>query len=372
MCSEQVPVNQPRESSRATTIRTPDDPALDALCRQLASAADELDLSGDWPRRQLELCGQYGVYRWFVPASHGGFEWSDADVYRGYFRLASACLTTTFIITQRTGACRRLVTSPNRELQRRLLPPLVEGAAFATVGISHLTTSRRHLGQPAMRATKTAGGYVLDGFSPWVTGGPHAQVVVVGVTLDDGREMLVALPTDARGVTTNEPARLVALTASHTGAVRCEAVFVESDAVVDGPRENIMVQGGASTGGLQTSALALGLAQAAVDFLSDEADRRGDLASPASRLQEDCVAQTQELVALAEGRSSASTEQFRATANGLALRASQAALAAAKGSGYLAGHPAGRWCREALFFLVWSCPQGVVDAHLCELAGLAD
>jgi len=56
----------------------------------------------------------------------------------------------------------------------------------------------------------------------------------------------------------------------------------------------------------------------------------------------------------------------------LALRATQAALASAKGAGYLAGHPAGRWCREALFFLVWSCPAPVLQANLCELAGIAD
>jgi hypothetical protein len=52
------------------------------------------------------------------------------------------------------------------------------------------------------------------------------------------------------------------------------------------------------------------------------------------------------------------------------LRATQASLAAAKGTGFLASHPAGRWCREALFFLVWSCPQAVMEANLCQLAML--
>ena len=64
-------------------------------------------------------------------------------------------------------------------------------------------------------------------------------------------------------------------------------------------------------------------------------------------------------------------DELRTRANSLALRSTQAALAAAKGAGFVAGHPAGRWCREALFFLVWSCPQSVVAANLCELAGLA-
>ena len=37
---------------------------------------------------------------------------------------------------------------------------------------------------------------------------------------------------------------------------------------------------------------------------------------------------------------------------------------------HLVGHSAGRMAREALFFLVWSCPQPVMQANLCELAGL--
>ena len=65
-------------------------------------------------------------------------------------------------------------------------------------------------------------------------------------------------------------------------------------------------------------------------------------------------------------------ESIRQRANSLVLRATQAALSAAKGSGYVVGHPAGRWCREALFFLVWSCPQPVAAANLCELAGIDD
>jgi hypothetical protein len=53
------------------------------------------------------------------------------------------------------------------------------------------------------------------------------------------------------------------------------------------------------------------------------------------------------------------------------LRASQASLTATKGAGYLASASAGRYCREALFFLVWSCPAPVQNANLCELAGLS-
>jgi hypothetical protein len=76
------------------------------------------------------------------------------------------------------------------------------------------------------------------------------------------------------------------------------------------------------------------------------------------------------LLAAARGEPACSNDDLRQRANSLVLRATQASLAAAKGAGYVAGHPAGRWCREALFFLVWSCPQPVLAANLCELAGI--
>jgi hypothetical protein len=132
-----------------------------------------------------------------------------------------------------------------------------------------------------------------------------------------------------------------------------------------------MKQGvGARTGGLQTSTLAVGLADAAIRYLEDETARRGDLVNPAGALRAEQRRLRDDLLAVAEGDNVCTSEELRTRANSHVLRASQAALAAAKGTGYIVGHPAGRWCREALFFLVWSCPQPVLAANLCELAGI--
>jgi hypothetical protein len=54
------------------------------------------------------------------------------------------------------------------------------------------------------------------------------------------------------------------------------------------------------------------------------------------------------------------------------LRATQSLLAASKGAGFVSGHFAERAVREAMFFLVWSCPQPVVRAALREFAGVSD
>ena len=63
-----------------------------------------------------------------------------------------------------------------------------------------------------------------------------------------------------------------------------------------------------------------------------------------------------------------STEQIRQRANSYVTRLAQSYLAAAKGTGFVSGHPAERAVREAMFFYVWSCPQSVVQGNLQELA----
>jgi alkylation response protein AidB-like acyl-CoA dehydrogenase len=354
------------------------DGALAQLSKRLESLAPQLESPGAWPAEQLALCGAAGVFEWFVAPEHGGQGWAEAELLRGYVKLAAACLTTTFVITQRVGAMQRLAAGQSDIARKRLLPDLLAGRTFATVGISHLTTSRQHVRRPVLRAEIAGDGFILDGYSPWVTGAEFAQTIVLGATLDDGQQLLVALPTGLPGVLIEHAPELVGLSASRTGPVRLERVRVSRDWLLAGPIPEVMKQGlGARTGGLQTSALAIGLATAAIALVEQQATARRELTEPVEALIMEREALLEAMFQLASAvggtlECSLSANELRVRANSLALRASQAALAAAKGAGYVAGHPAGRWCREALFFLVWSCPTPVLQANLCELAGIAD
>jgi len=357
-------------------IESPAAPQLDSLCTLLSSCAETAD--AHWPADSLQRCAEEGVLRWFLPEDQDGLDWSEADLLRGYLRLSAACLTTTFIITQATGALKRIASAGSRELCDRWLPPLLSGERICTLGISHLTTSRRHLAKPALAARRAQiddpqSDFILDGYSAWVTGAAHADLMVTGAQLEDETQILVALPTELPGVTVEPPARLVGLSGSDTGPVRLGGVRVPYSHVLDGPTTNVM-QGatGAKTGGLQTSALAIGLSSAAIELLETESVRRGELSQAAAELAAERDRLTSSLLALAEGDAACSADELRAGANSLVLRATQAALAAAKGAGYAQAHPAGRWCRQALFFLVWSCPAQVLQANLCELAGMSE
>ena len=346
---------------------------IDELYRQLSQRSNELDIERRWPTQQLKLCADFGVFRWFVPRAFGGLEWNERQQLESYLAISQACLTTAFVLTQWNAACKRIVASTNETLRNRLLPSMASGEIFATVGISHLTTSRQHLAQPAIQASlRGGGGYVLSGVTPWVTGAKFSQSIVLGASLPDGRQILCAVPTNRPGVDCGPGVPLVALTSSCTDEVRLKNVEVEADEILFGPAHHVMQLGsGGASGGLQTSALAIGLAKAAIGYLSEEAKRRSELLAVAHKLEHDIQLLQQQLLSLADGESPVQPSELRQLANSLVLRATQAALAAAKGTGYKQGHDAGRWCREALFFLVWSCPQPVLNASLCELAHIA-
>jgi alkylation response protein AidB-like acyl-CoA dehydrogenase len=234
------------------------------------------------------------------------------------------------------------------------------------------------LAKPVLTAEELNGRFRLNGMSPWVTGGAAADVLVLAATVvadgeSTGHELLLAVPSDTPGLKAAEALPLVGVAASSTGPVHLDGAEVSSKWLIAGPMPNVMASGvGAGTGGLETSTLAIGLARAAIDYLAEESTRRADLSGPAAALRAEHQRLLDDLLGVIQGRAACTKESVRQRANSLVLRASQAALSAAKGSGYVVGHPAGRWCREALFFLVWSCPQPVASANLCELAGIED
>lgn len=357
--------------SDITPVEAPNDGSLDRLCEKLGDLASRWTTVEQWPEESLRMCGAAGVYRWFLTESEGGLGWSEADQTRGYLRLAAADLTTTFIITQYMGAIRRIAGSANRSIAQRWLARLMCGETFGTVGISHLTTSRQHLRQPALVASESERRFVLDGQAPWVTGAPHADLYVIGASLSDGREILAAIDRSIPGITPGPGVELVALSASCTDRVRFQGVTLDESMLLAGPIENVMSSGvGAGTGGLQTSTLAVGLSRAAVNFLASEASAREELRNAADELTNEVDQLESWLLRAADGDAGCDASAIRGRANRLVLRSTQAALTAAKGAGYVDGHPVGRWCREALFFLVWSCPQPIAQAYLCELAGI--
>ena len=343
------------------------------LLSALAANAEPADNEAEWPAASWQLLCGAGVLRWSIPQEFGGRGLGAVDLLAGYERLAGACLTTAFILSQREAAVRRLLANANAQQKCRYLPALAVGDRLMSVGLAQLTTSRQHQA-PALVATPAgANRYRLDGVIPWVTSADQCGTLVVGATLADGRQLLLLLPVGQRGVIVEPPLRLAALVGSRTALVHCDGVELDADHVLAGPIERVLGGSKGGVGGLETSCLALGLAGAAIDYLAGEARTRPELSEAAARFEQARRALRARLWQLAAQEAEGEPlVRIRVACNRLVLRASQTALLAAKGTGFVAGHPAQRWARQALFFLVWSCPRPAAEGMLAELLPAED
>ncbi len=311
----------------------------------------------------MRLLADEGVLAAFIATDHGGTAASEPRLLGGLADIASACLTTALAVSQWAAAVRIIAGGPE-PIGAAVLPSLARGDTFTTVGISQITTSRQHLGRPVLVASRDAEGWRLDGLCPWVTGADASATIVTGAATEDGRQLFFVVPTDANGVVIDPPLDMLALTGSRTSAVH-----------FDGARPTFVIepstQQAARTGGLATTALALGSARAAVALVQREASCRADLTPIGTSLAcelADLFARLDR--AARDGIALADRDALRGDATSLVLRAAQAAVTSSKGAGFVRGHPAERIARESFFFLVWSCPQSVSSALLCEWAGV--
>lgn len=324
-----------------------------------------------WPEAAWAAYRDAGVLRWTIPRACDGDEFPADQVLAGCIELARIDLKPAFVLSQFQSAVTRFVATENRDVAEHWLPGLATGEAFGTVGISHLTTSRQHTSRPAVLAEPSGSGYRVSGEIPWVTGGRHADVLVAGASLADGSQILFALPKERAGFEVAAHWTLLALTGSETGPVRLEDVLIHKTDLLAGPAAKVMQQGtSGGTGSLTTSALAIGHALGCIDRLAEEARSRPVLEEIVSAFRADAEAVRGTLLQLATGQAAAehTSETLRTRATSLALSTSQALLTASKGAGFVSGHPAERLAREAMFFLVWSCPQAVSNQLLREFS----
>lgn len=344
------------------TARAAPDPArLAGLMAELSIRAPHTASAGPWESGAFRLLSESGLLAGFVPADAGGSGAAEGALLEALVATAEACLTTALALTQWAAACRLVATGP-ADLRARLLPRLARGEETTTVGIAQLTTSRQHLGAPALRATR-GDGWRLDGVCPWVTGADSVDTIVTGALREDGVPAYFVVDARAPGLGIEPPMTLLALSGSRTSRVTFSDVAPLAEIVPSGPPA-------ARAGGLATTALAVGAARGALAILRREARTRPAL-EPAVEGFSDEIAALQNRLGTVSGDADASAadrDALRTAANGLVLRVAQGSLVASKGAGFVAGHPAERAVREAMLFLVWSCPQQVAEAVMCDLA----
>lgn len=318
----------------------------------LRPQAEDVELHGV-PRSHLAALAAAGLFGVTAPPAYGGTD-QPVEVIREIVEiLAGADASTWFVWTQHHTPVRTLVRGTNDALRDRWLPRLATGSALAGVAFTHL----RRPGPPVVRADRTDGGWRIDGDLAWLTSWGLADVFLVGAVAGD-QVVWMLLPLAEMAGVTAQALDLVAMRGTSTVAVHLDEVFVDdADVVLVEPWDEWRANDAERTA--DVSPAVFGVTRECVRRLGDAgvafASQVDELRAVAYALQDEQGPRAERIA-------------VRAQAHALALRASAALVAAGAGRSMLAGNPAQRLAREALFLLIQGQDADIRAAQISALS----
>nr|WP_204261417.1 acyl-CoA dehydrogenase family protein [Blastococcus saxobsidens] len=349
---------------------TPEAADLLALTRELADAelaprAAQYEREERFPREVFRLLGDAGLMGLPFPEEMGGGGQPYAVYLQVLEELAARWASVALGISVHTLACSPIANFGTEAQRRDLLPEMVGGSLIGAYSLSEA-----HAGSDvaAMRASATAtdDGWTARGEKAWVTHGGHADFYSTFLrTPADGQRGISCfhLTPDLPGFSAARPEEKMGLTGSTTAAIRLDDVPIPADRLVGEPGRGMAIALGAlDSGRLGISAVAVGLAQSALDVAVGYAVEREAFGRPIAEHQgvqfllADMAAAVESARAtyLVAARRKDAGKPFSRQASIAKLVATDAAMKVTTdavqvlgGAGYTRDHPAERYMREA-------------------------
>ncbi|MGY1916906.1 acyl-CoA dehydrogenase family protein [Blastococcus sp. SYSU DS0973] len=351
-------------------LPTPEAEDLLALVREIADAelapkAAAYEREERFPRQVFRLLGDAGLMGLPFPEEIGGGGQPYAVYLQVLEELAARWASVALGISVHTLACSPVAAFGTEAQRRELLPEMVGGTLLGAYSLSEA-----HAGSDvaAMRASATPAedGWVARGEKAWVTHGGHADFYSTFLrTPADGERGISCfhLTPDLPGFSAAKPEEKMGLTGSTTSAIRLDDVPIPADRLVGEPGRGMAIALGAlDSGRLGISAVAVGLAQSALDVAVAYAVEREAFGrriaehQGVSFLLADMAAAVESARAtyLVAARRKDAGKPFSRQASIAKLVATDAAMKVTTdavqvlgGAGYTRDHPAERYMREA-------------------------
>ncbi|MGY1753923.1 acyl-CoA dehydrogenase family protein [Blastococcus sp. SYSU D01042] len=341
-----------------------------ALTREIADAelaphAASAEREERFPRHVFRLLGDAGLMGLPFAEDVGG----GGQPYEVYLQvveeLAARWASVALGVSVHTLSCFPVDRFGTEAQRRDLLPDMVGGQLLGAYCLSEA-----HAGSDpaAMRAgARAAGdGWTASGEKAWVTHGGQADFYSTFLrTPDDGDRAISCfhLTPDLAGLSAAPPEQKMGLTGSTTAAIRLDDVPVPADRLVGERGRGMQIALAAlDSGRLGVSAVAVGLAQSALDLAVGYAVEREAFGRPIAQHQgvqfllADMAAAVESARAtylVAARRKDAGKPYARQAsiaklvATDAAMQVTTDAVQVLGGAGYTRDHPAERYMREA-------------------------
>ncbi len=264
----------------------------DFVAREVRPYAQEVDEASRFNREAVQKMGPLGLLGLSIPERYGGAGMDAVSAAIAIEELGWGCGSTALAVAAHNSlGCAPLVLFGSEAQKRALLPRFASGeAGLIALALTEAEAGSDLAGGVRTRAERVRDGWLINGSKMWCTNASLGEYIVTLARTDprggSHSLSLFLVPTATPGLYIGPPERKMGLHGSPTHAVTYENVLV--------PAENLIGEEGAGLaqalavldgGRIGIGALAVGLAQAALEYALKYARTRQTFGRPIAEHQ---------------------------------------------------------------------------------------
>ncbi|MCR9038358.1 acyl-CoA dehydrogenase family protein [Bacillus sp. L381] len=258
---------------------------------EIAPKAHEVDQSAVFPVDTFKKIGELGLLGIPFPEEYGGAGGDTISYAIAVEEIGKACGSTglSYAAAVSLGASPLYYFGTEQQKQEHLTP-LASGKALGSFGLTE-PNAGSDAGGTQTKAEKKGDDYVINGEKCWITNANYARTVIVTAVTGKnsaGKPIISALivPTDTPGFTITNPYDKMGVRGSDTAELVLEDVRVPADNLLGDPEKGFKQFLYTLDGGrISIAALAVGIAQGALEASLSYAKERKQFGSPISSFQ---------------------------------------------------------------------------------------
>ncbi|MCC6913034.1 MAG: acyl-CoA dehydrogenase family protein [Rhodospirillaceae bacterium] len=252
---------------------------------KLRPRTQAFESAGGYPPELFGELAGLGLLGMVAPEEEGGAGADYVSYALALIEIAAADgALSTILSIQNSLIVSALLKDGTPAQKQRFLPDLIGGK---TIGAFALTETDAGSDASAIRtrATKSAGGWTLNGSKQFITSGKIGKLALVIAVTDPeaGKKGMSAflVPTDRKGYFVDKVEHKLGQAASDTCALRFEDLFIEDDLMLGQPGQGYRIAlSNLEAGRIGISAQCVGMAQGALEIAIGYAKERKSMGKP--------------------------------------------------------------------------------------------
>lgn len=162
---------------------TPEQQSIRDLARKIAvekiiPVRAELDEKEEFPWEIMKVCAETGLFGVSIEEEYGGFGGGVLENCLAVEELSRACLGVATSYAGSGLGAHPIMLYGSPEQKKKYLPEIASGRKLAAFGLTEADAGS-DAGSIRTTATRTEGGYLLNGTKQWITNGGEAEIYTI-------------------------------------------------------------------------------------------------------------------------------------------------------------------------------------------------